>query len=424
MASTKIKAIKTNIKYTIEYTTDKEKTGKDIKQTIAYIDNELKNHGQYVTGLHCVPKVADIQFKAIKNKFNKNDGVLGFHVIQSFKPEEITPELANKLGCELAKRLTNDRHQAVISTHTDKAHIHNHIVFNSVSFVDGKKWHNDKDKYKYKLVERLSNDICRENGLSIIEKKNEKGMHYKEWMENKKGNSWKSHIKQDIDKTIKESKTWNEFLDKMKEQGYEIKHGKYISFRPKGKERFARGKTLGYNYTQDNITTRIKFASLGIELPKRKYKARSKFNLQIRPRSLFVLNIVLIIKLLKTIKNRGHKYNFTPAQKRYNTALINQISKTLIIAKQENIDTYKKLMDKIEQNRINIDRTRKLIKDNERINKEDKLLDTTYCKLLEKDKSYKTLKNNLDNAKKEIQKTNKSKDTISKIIKKDFGLSL
>jgi hypothetical protein len=424
MATTKIKYIKSNIKYTIEYTTDKEKTAKELKKSIAYIDDAIKNQGQFITGLHCVPQVADIQFKGIKTKYNKNDGVLGFHIIQSFKPGEITPEKAHELGIELTKRLTNDKHQAVISTHLDKAHIHNHIVFNSVSHVDGRKWHNDQDRYKYKLVERLSNDICREHGLSVIEKKNEKAMHYKEWAENKKGNSWKAHIKQDIDKVIKDSKSWNEFLDKMKANGYEIKHGKYISFRPYGKERFVRGKTLGFNYTQDNIQTRIKMATLGITMPKRTFKVKRFNRMPIRIRSIHLVNIILIIKILKTIRNRADRYNYTPLDKRYNTALVKQLSKSLIICKKENINTYQKLTTKLEQNRIYLNDVRRLIKSNESINKVDKNLYDTYYELMEKDKIYKKLKSDLDNANKEIKKTHKQKEQdITKIIKKDLGLS-
>jgi hypothetical protein len=295
-------------------------------------------------------------------------------------------------------------------------------VFNSVSFVDGKKWHNDHDKYKYKLVERLSNDICREYGLSVIEKKNEKGMHYKEWIENKKGTSWKAQIKQDIDKTIKESKTWNEFLDKMKAQGYEIKHGKYISFRPEGKERFARGKTLGYNYTQENIITRIKFASLGISIPKRSYKVKYIKPVRIKHRSLLLVNISLIIAILKELRKRSTKYNYTSIDKKYNTTLVKQLSNMLIIVRDENINNYQTLINKIEDNKIKLNNIRKKIKDNESINIEDKNLNNTYFELIEKDKIYKKLKNNLDNANKEIQKTNESK-SINKSIIHDIGLS-
>ena len=181
--------------------------------------------------------------------------VIARHLIQSFDIGEVSPEQAHEIGKQFADEWLKGKYEYVIATHIDKGHCHNHIIFNAVNFVDFHSYRSNKRTYRE--LRQLSDEICKEHGLSVIPPSQGKGMDYKEYTEAKRGTSWKQKLRQTIDRMVITAKDWDEFLKLMQEAGYEIKPGKYISFRAEGQERFTRAKTIGENYTEERLKERI-----------------------------------------------------------------------------------------------------------------------------------------------------------------------
>ena len=181
--------------------------------------------------------------------------IIARHVIQSFEIGEVTPELAHEIGKQFADEILGGKYEYVLTTHIDKDHVHNHLIFNAVDFVGYHAYKSYKRIY-YDMRE-VSDRLCKENGLSVIPPSQNKGMGYKEYTEAKRGTSWKQKLKQTIDRLVITAKDYDDFLRLMQEAGYEIKTGKYISFRAEGQERFTRSKTIGENYTEERIKERI-----------------------------------------------------------------------------------------------------------------------------------------------------------------------
>lgn len=227
-----------------------------LTKAIEYIENPNKTDGSLlISGYGCSPEIASIEFDQVRRNAMKPGGTLAFHLIQSFAPGEVDYNTAHRIGTELADKILKDKFQYVIATHIDKGHIHNHIIFNSVSFADYSKFHSTASTYRF--IKRQSDILCKENGLSVIENPKERGKSHYEHLLDKQGRSWKSKLRKVIDFCILKAKDWDEFLFLMEKEKYEIKHGKYISFRAEGQERFTRSKTLGENYTEENIRKRI-----------------------------------------------------------------------------------------------------------------------------------------------------------------------
>lgn len=231
---------------------------------ISYIVNGEKTDEQILVSTHkCHQETAHTQFLRTRNDAGTNGTVLARHLIQSFLPGEASPEIAHQIGLELCKKILKDEYEFVLSTHIDKGHIHNHIIFNNVNMVTGKCYQSNKKSYHQ--IRYQSDKLCKENNLSVIDEfyeiyKRKYKTNGKSWYENeqsKKGTSWKSRLQFDIDRLIKQSKDWEEFLKKMAGLGYEIKHGKHISFKPKDKQRFTRAKTIGEDYTEERLKDRI-----------------------------------------------------------------------------------------------------------------------------------------------------------------------
>ena len=199
------------------------------------------------------------EMKEAKERWGKTDGIQGFHVVQSFAPGEATPELAHKIGVEFVERCFPD-FQAVIGTHLDKHHIHNHIVLNSVSYVDGHKYHSSQKSY-YNELRKVSDELCYKHGLSVIRPGTNVPVarHYAEWQaEQNDMPTWCSAIKEDVDAAIASSATFEQFIRQLKSMGYEVKTNvKHMAVRPPGKERFTRLRRLGDNYTEEAIRRRI-----------------------------------------------------------------------------------------------------------------------------------------------------------------------
>ena len=215
-------------------------------------------------------KTADLEFAmtremAKKNGMDKGNN-LAFHLIQSFKPGEVDAETAHRLGQQFANEVLKGKYEYVISTHVDKNHIHNHIIFNAASFIDHHKYVSNKRSY-HKIC-RISNRICQENGLATSMPTNEKGKSYKENMEYHRGTSWKAKLRVAVDKAIWSSINYDEFLQKMQLAGYEIRQGKHLSFRAPEQKNFTYMKSLGSYYTEENVRTRLEKNRYKTKAPK------------------------------------------------------------------------------------------------------------------------------------------------------------
>ena len=243
MAVTKIKAIRGTLSKALAYIMNPEKT-----------DDKM-----LVSSYGCATETAAQEFEWTR-KIAEQQGmnpvkIIARHVIQSFDVGEVSPELAHEIGKQFADEILGGKYEYVLTTHIDKGHVHNHLIFNAVDFVD----HHAYKSYKkiYYDMREASDRLCKENGLSVIPPSQGKGMSYKEYTEAKRGTSWKQKLKQTIDRNIIMAKDYDEFLKMMQDAGYEIKTGKYISFRAEGQERFTRAKTIGENYTEERIKERI-----------------------------------------------------------------------------------------------------------------------------------------------------------------------
>lgn len=272
MAYDKIIPIKHRLDHCVNYVLNPDKT--DLSQVLDYIGNPDKNTlpgGVSVlqTAIHCQLESANAEMQATKSRWHKRGGVLGYHLIHSYAPGEVTPEQAHELGVEFANRLLQDKYEAVVSTHLDHEHIHCHILFNSVSFTDGKKFR-DNFKAYYGDIRGISNEISRENNLSVIDPEGS-GKSYAEWDAHKKGKSTiRTLVREDIDAAIEASFTYQSFLAHLKKQGYEIKAGsnvKHTALKPPGGSRYIRLDSLGENYTEDEIKKRLAMIRTGAAVP-------------------------------------------------------------------------------------------------------------------------------------------------------------
>ena len=235
---------------------------KPIKSTLSkaldYIENPDKTDGKMlVSSFGCSYETADIEFEYTLSQALQKGNNLAFHLIQSFEPGEVDYETAHKIGKQLADAVTKGQHEYVLTTHIDKGHVHNHIIFCAVNFVDHHKYNSNKRSYYG--IRNMSDRLCRENGLSVIvPKKGNKGKSYAEYQEEKTGTSRKGKLKIAVDALIPQVSSFEELLQRLQAAGYEIKPGKYVSCRAPGQERFTRCKTLGEDYTEERITQRIK----------------------------------------------------------------------------------------------------------------------------------------------------------------------
>ena len=231
---------------------------------IEYITNTKKTDEQILVSTNmCHPASAHTQFLKRREEQNTRGNVLARHLIQSFLPGEITPEMAHQIGLEICEKILKGEYEFILSTHSDKGHIHNHIIFNNVNMATGKCYQSNKRSYHQ--IRYQSDKLCKEYNLSVVDEyyerfKKKYKTSGKSWYENeqaKNGSSWKSRLQFDIDRMIKQSKDWDTFLKKIEDLGYEIKHGKYIAFKHSDKERFTRAKTIGEDYTEERLKERI-----------------------------------------------------------------------------------------------------------------------------------------------------------------------
>ena len=269
MAITKIHAIKATVSGAINYICNEDKT--DSSLLISYFGT--------------TPKTAANDFKFTLSHTDSSDPNKAFHLIQSFAPGEVSAEEAHKIGEELADRLLQGRYSYVVSTHTDKGHIHNHLIFCAADNINYQKYHDCKRTYWD--IRHLSDELCEEHNLSFIRENQHKAKKYKEWVADKNGASWKSRLKADINETVKQAHNYEEFLELMQAKGYQIKDAeispeahKYIGFLAPGQVKWIRGraKSLGPEYTKERIKERIE--------EKAKIRADRMKKLTTRPTSL------------------------------------------------------------------------------------------------------------------------------------------
>ena len=270
--------------------------GKTIAQSLGdrtdyAINPDKTQDGEYVSSYECSPETVDTEFLLSKQKYYSITGrepqhgrdIIAYQIRQAFLPGEITPEQANKLGYELAMCFTGGQHQFIVATHIDKAHVHNHIIFNSTTLDCTHKFNNYKDSAE--VVREMSDRLCLENDLSIIENPAPKGKHYAEWKAEREGTSWKAKLRKTIDDVLPGCTDFDHFLQRMEKAGYEVKRGKYISFRAKGQERFTRAKTLGKEYAEDVLQARISgtyVPAIGVKKPRQAEDRRVAFIIDIQ----------------------------------------------------------------------------------------------------------------------------------------------
>ena len=315
-----------------------------MSKAIAYILNPEKTDEKLlVSSYGCASETAAREFewtrKIAEQKGMNPVRIIARHVIQSFEIGEVTPELAHEIGKQFADEILGGKYEYVLTTHIDKDHVHNHLIFNAVDFVDYHAYKSYKRIY-YDMRE-VSDRLCKENGLSVIPPSQNKGMGYKEYTEAKRGTSWKQKLKQTIDRLVITAKDYDDFLRLMQEAGYEIKTGKYISFRAEAQERFTRSKTIGENYTEERIKERIAGRT-----PRRSQR-------QATPKGISLIgDIQARIRLIDS-KGYEHKAKLT---------ILKEAARTLNYLTENNLLQYADLEKKVEDVHSSYDRTGKELK--------------------------------------------------------------
>ena len=245
----------------ITYAVNAEKTrrGQSESMEMELVGESEELMEQYVSGVNCAPTTAREEMIAVKKRFGKEGGIVAFHGYQSFAPGECTPAMAHEIGKKLAEELWGSQYQVLIATHLDKAnHLHNHFVVNSVSFLDGKRYH--RTNQDYRDMRKVSDRLCKEYQLSIVQQSEQgKGKHYAEWQAEQQGKpSYHSMVKADVDEAIRKARTEKQFFFYLREKGYSFKFGKDITIRPEGRERGLKLKrNFGENYSLEAIRVRI-----------------------------------------------------------------------------------------------------------------------------------------------------------------------
>ena len=315
-----------------------------MSKAIAYILNPEKTDEKLlVSSYGCASETAAREFewtrKIAEQKGMNPVRIIARHVIQSFEIGEVTPELAHEIGKQFADEILGGKYEYVLTTHIDKDHVHNHLIFNAVDFVDYHAYKSYKRIY-YDMRE-VSDRLCKENGLSVIPPSQNKGMGYKEYTEAKRGTSWKQKLKQTIDRLVITAKDYDDFLRLMQEAGYEIKTGKYISFRAEGQERFTRSKTIGENYTEERIKERIAGRT-----PRRSQR-------QTTPKGISLIGDIQ--ERIRLIDSKGYEH-------KAKLTILKEAARTLNYLTENNLLQYAELEKKVEDVHSSYDRTGKELK--------------------------------------------------------------
>lgn len=246
----------------IDYVKDRAKTTKSagsLEEAIDYALNREKTEETiFEDAIGCTCENAYADMVKTKERFHKKGGVQGYHLVQSFAEGEVSPELAHLIGQELAEQLLKGQFEVVITTHLNTSHYHNHLVWNSVSMADGKKYHSNAKSY-FTEVRRISDDLCRKYGLSVIQTNQGKAMHYAQWKAEAEGKpTWRTAIRMDIREAIGVSFSWSQFVKEMEKRGYTWKlNRKYPALKTPDMERYVRLRSLGKGYGEAEIREKI-----------------------------------------------------------------------------------------------------------------------------------------------------------------------
>jgi hypothetical protein len=271
MATTSIWSIKGQLGNVVEYVKNPAKT-ESLGEVLGYTVNGTKTEQKhYVSGINCSPGKALEQMYAAKKHFSKEGGIVAYHGYQSFAPGEVTPDTAHEIGLQLAQRLWGEKYQVVVATHLDRGHIHNHFVVNTVSWVDGQRYH--RTAKDYHDMQAISDELCRQYSLSVIQRpESGRAKQYGEWNAEQQGHpTWRGMVKADVDAAIVAAQTDRQFFDLLRKKGYAVKVGKDISVRPPGKERFVRlMRNFGEGYSLEAIKKRILDNRMKIPAPPKK----------------------------------------------------------------------------------------------------------------------------------------------------------
>ena len=259
-----------------------------VHERLSYaINPEKTNSGQLVKAYGCEPETAAGEMLLCKKEYEtyigrseeKKSDIVLYQIRQSFKPGEITPEKAQEIGYELAMSFTKGKYQFVVATHTDHAHIHNHIIFNSTSIDHAQKFRNFLGSSE--AIRKISDKLCLENGLSIIEAPKQGPSHYGKWLGDKKPISWQEKLRQTIDAVMAQKPAdFDTFLKLMMESGYEVKQGQHLAFKASGQQKFTRLRSLGEGYSEDELRSAILGKTVHTPKVKRPYRKNpDKINL-------------------------------------------------------------------------------------------------------------------------------------------------
>ena len=282
MAYDKIIVIHSRLDRCLDYVQNDGKT--DLGNAVDYICNPVK--AGFQTAINCALDNAFLQMQATKQRWDKYGGILGYHIVHSYAPGEVTPEQAHEAGVEFAQRLLGDKYEAVVCTHTDREHLHCHIVFNSVSFQDGRKYRSDFKSYFHDLRD-TSNAVSREYGFSVIDSDG-KGKHYSEWNAERSGKTTiRDLIRRDIDAALAGSLSYDMLLETLRRQGYTIKRSpkvKHTAIRPPGGQRFVRVESLGLGYTEAELMQRLNEQRHEPEPTAPVFSAQKRYTIRRRPR--------------------------------------------------------------------------------------------------------------------------------------------
>ena len=341
MAYDKIIVIHSRLDRCLDYVQNDGKT--DLGNAVDYICNPVK--AGFQTAINCTLDKAFLQMQETKQRWDKYGGILGYHIVHSYAPGEVTPEQAHEAGVEFARRLLGDKYEAVVCTHTDRDHLHCHIVFNSVSFLDGKKYRSDFKSYFHDLRD-MSNAVSREYGFSVIDSDG-KGKHYSEWNAERTGKTTvRDLIRRDIDAALDGSLTYDMLLETLRRQGYTVKRSpkvKHTAIRPPGGQRFVRLDSLGEGYTELDLMQRLNEQRYESAPEPPVFSAQKRYTIRKRPRRYspvkhgsFRALYLYYLYLLSPRKKRPQK---VPFETRAEIRRVKQYRQQFFLLQKYRIDT-------------------------------------------------------------------------------------
>jgi hypothetical protein len=372
MAVTSLWRIKGRVGKVVDYAVNPAKTEnpafdrEDISTVISYAMQQEKTEGaivsdegeqvlqQFVSGINCCPGTAVSEMMAVKRRFGKEGGTTAYHGYQSFAPGEATPEIAHEIAVRLAERLWGEKYQVVVATHLDKAnHLHSHFVLNTVSFADGKKFHRTAQDYRDMQI--VSDELCREYGLSVVKQPESKSKSYAEWQAETEGHTTlRGSIRADIDRAIVASTTGRDFIWVMTEMGYELKARakdgqplKYPALKPPGAKGYFRFHKLGAGYNLDEIKNRIlQNIQKQIPFPKVEHRPSHRYRLRGKPRKRLTGLQALYFRYcyeLHIIQKRPTSVKKVSFQLREDIARLEHLDRETLFLAREGITTMEQL---------------------------------------------------------------------------------